>query len=116
MGKAARKIENNRLSNLSADERLFKINAGMGYQGQIVKHESGLLILKNPRVLHAAPAHWPDLAGWETVIVTEEMIGHPVAVFVGEEIKAGKDRLTAGQKKFGELIPRMGGVFRVIRG
>lgn len=115
MGTAARKIENDRLSNLSPDERLFKINAGMGYQGQIVRRESGLLILKNPRVLHAAPTSWPDLCGWTTVTVTPEMIGQKVAIFTGEEIKAGKDRLSGGQRKFGSLIEKMGGIFRVIR-
>jgi hypothetical protein len=67
-------------------------------------------------VLHAAPEHWPDLAGWTSVIVTPDMIGQKVAIFTGEEVKAGKDRLSKGQRKFGELIERMGGVFRVVRG
>jgi hypothetical protein len=116
MGKKAREIENRILSELPPNKRLFKINAGMGWQGQVVKRESGLLILKNPRVLHAAPAHWPDLAGWTTVTCTQEMVGQKVAIFTGEEVKAGKDRLTQGQKKFGDLIRRMGGVFRVVKG
>ena len=116
MGTAARKIENKRLSSLSENERLFKINAGRGYVGQVVKHTGGILILKNPAVLHAAPTSWPDLCGWTSVVVTPDMVGQTVAIFTGEEVKAGKDRLTKGQKKFGDLIERMGGIFRVVRG
>lgn len=114
MGKAAKLIENLRLSNLSPDERLFKINAGRGYVGQVVKHTGQLLILKNPSVLHAAPTSWPDLSGWTSVIVTPDMVGQRVAIFTGEEVKAGRDSLTPGQRKFGSLIKEMGGIFKVI--
>lgn len=116
MGKAARKIENEILANLPANKRLFKINSGMGWQGKIVKRTDDVIILKHPRPLHAAPPGWPDLVGFETITVTESMVGQKIAVFCGEEIKAGKDRLTKGQKLFGDLIERMGGMFRVITG
>jgi hypothetical protein len=116
MGKAARKIENAILQNLPENKRLFKINAGRGWQGQIVKHSGDTLILKNPQPVFMAPTGWPDLSGWTTVTVTPDMVGQKVAIFTGEEVKAGKDRLTKGQKNFGELIERMGGIFRVVRG
>ena len=116
MGIAARKIENQILSSLPENKRLFKINAGRGYVGQVIKHTGSILILKNPAVLHAAPTSWPDLCGWTSVVVTPDMVGQTVAIFTGEEVKAGKDRLTKGQKKFGDLIERMGGIFRVITG
>ena len=62
------------------------------------------------------PTSWPDLAGWTSAIVTPEMVGQRVAIFTGEEVKAGKDRLSKGQRKFGDMIERMGGIFRVVRG
>jgi hypothetical protein len=116
MGKAARKIENKILSSLPENKRLFKINAGRGWQGKVVKHTGDTLILKNPQPVFMAPTGWPDLCGWETVTVTPEMVGQKVAIFTGEEVKAGKDRLTKEQSSFGKLIERMGGIFRVVRG
>ena len=116
MGTAARKIENKRLSSLSENERLFKINAGMGWQGKIVKHTGDIIILKNPRPLHAAPSGWPDLCGWRTTEITADMVGQKIPIFVMEEVKAGKDVLRPAQKKMKKLFERMGGVFRVVRG
>ena len=116
MGKAARKIENERLANLPPNKRMFKINSGRGWQGQTVKHDKDILILKNPRPINAAPSGWPDLCGWETITITSDMVGQKIPVFCMEEIKAGADRLGPAQKKMKALFERMGGVFKVIRG
>lgn len=114
MGEAARKIEKERLESLPPNKRLFKINAGMGWQGKVIRHADGILILQNPRPLHAAPQGWPDLVGFETVKITLDMVGTEIAVFCGEEVKAGNDKLSKAQKAFGDLIIKMGGIFRVI--
>jgi hypothetical protein len=102
------------LANLSPSERLFRINAGTGWQGKIIEHSRSIIVLANPRPLHAAPKDWPDLCGWETIEITPEMVGQKIAVFKGVEVKIS-GRLTPGQRKFGELIERMGGIFQVIR-
>lgn len=115
MGTKARKIQNEVLQNLPSNKRLFAINAGMGWQGELVRRDGNLVILKNPRPLHAAPKGWPDLCGWETIEVTEEMVGQKLAVFVGEEIKAGSDTMKPAQKKFRDLLEKMGGIFRIVR-
>jgi hypothetical protein len=114
MGTKARKIQNEVLQNLPSNKRLFAINAGMGWQGKVIRHDGNLLVLSNPRPLHAAPAGWPDLAGWETIKITPEMVGQEIAVFVAEEIKAGDDKLSEEQSDFGKLLEKMGGIFRVI--
>ena len=116
MGTAARKIENEILATLPENKRLFKINAGMGWQGKVVKHTGDVIILKNPRPLHAGPAGWPDLCGWETVTITADMVGQKIPVFCMEEVKAGKDTLKPAQKKMKALFERMGGIFQVITG
>ena len=113
MGKQARKIENKILANLPPNKRLFKINAGRGWQGQVVKHTGNLLILKNPQPVFMAPEGWPDLCGWETVTITPDMVGQKIPVFCMEEVKAGKDRLRPAQKKMKALFERMGGVFKI---
>ncbi len=114
MGKQAREIQNRILSTLPPNKRLFPINAGMGWVGKIIKRTPRIIVLENPRPLHAAPVGWPDLCGWETITVTEDMIGQEIAVFCAEEIKAGKDTLRPSQRKFRDLFLKMGVRWRVI--
>ena len=116
MGAKARKIQTEHLKNLPENKRLFPINAGVGWVGSIVRHDPGLIVLKNPRPLHAAPPGWPDLCGLETIEITPEMVGRKIGVFVAEEIKADGDRLTPPQKRFQEIVEKMGGVYRIVRG
>jgi len=115
MGAKEKKIIDSILSNLDpGTERMFRFNAGMGWAGEVVKNTHGVMILKNPRVFHGAPTGFPDLAGWKSITITEDMVGHMVAVFVGNEVKATGNPSKA-QRAFGELLSRMGGIFKVVR-
>ena len=115
MGHNEQEIIKNRLLSLAGNERLFRINAGTGWVGQTVKHSPAMIILKNPRPFHGAPNGWPDLCGWQTVEITSDMVGQKIAVFTGEEVKAGKDQMRKEQTGFRDIIERMGGVYRVIK-
>lgn len=114
MSQPEKEIINRILSSLPENKRLFRINSGMGWTGKFLFKDCRRGVIENPRPLHAAPKGWPDLCGWETIIVTPDMIGNQIAVFVGEEVKA-TGRLSREQKKFKELLERMGGIFRVHR-
>lgn len=116
MGIQAREIQAKHLKSLPANKRLFPINAGMGWVGNIARKTEREIIIMNPRPLHAAPVGWPDLCGWETVEITQEMVGRKIAIFCAEEIKAGGDRLTEPQKKFRHTLESMGGIYRIITG
>lgn len=115
MSNLERQKINERLSTLDENERLFRINAGSGWAGEIIKRTPEFIILGKYRRFHGAPKGWPDLAGWETVTVTPEMIGHKIAVFVGEEVKI-TGKLNKYQEMFRGVIEEMGGIFRVIKG
>lgn len=99
------------------NERLFRINAGMGWAGNLVRHDktAGVLTLKNPRPFHAAPENWPDMCGWQTVEITPEMVGQKVAVVKFVEVKV-TGGLTPGQAAFRDLVLKMGGIHEVDRG
>ena len=103
------------LSALPPDQRLFRINAGMGWAGKVIRRTPDTLILSKPRPLHAAPEGWPDLAGWTEVEITPDMVGQTVAVFTGVEVKV-TGRLSKAQSAFRDIITGMGGLFRVDRG
>jgi len=102
------------LAALPSNQRLFRINAGLGWVGKIVRHEGNILILKNPRPLRAAPAGWPDLAGWSSIKITEEMVGQNMAVFTGKEVKL-TGKLSKEQKAFGKVLTGQGGFFEVVK-
>jgi hypothetical protein len=60
-----------------------------------------------------------DLIGWERVLVTEEMVGTHVAVFVAEEVKRGDwtytgDEHERAQLAFLNLVLRDGGYARFV--
>ena len=114
MGEKERKLTVERLKNLQPNERLFRINAGMGWTGSSKVRKGKFLIIENPYPLHAAPEGWPDLVGFESVIITPDMVGKKVAIFKGVEIKA-TGKLSIIQEKFKNLIERMGGIFEIVK-
>lgn len=120
MSQKEKNIINKRLLALDGKtQRRFRINAGRGWMSNDVTWQTvgknKLLTLKNPRILNAAPEGWPDLCGWDTVEITQDMVGQKIAVFVGEEVKTGRLKLSKVQKMFGDVLSKMGGMFRVIR-
>lgn len=102
------------LANLPPEKRLFRINSGMGWAGEVVRRTPDCIILKNPRPLHAAPEGWPDLCGWTMTEITLDMVGQRVAIFTGEEVKV-TGRLSKKQRAFQRIIESMGGIFKVVR-
>jgi len=102
------------LKDLPSDTRLFRINAGVGWQGETVRREGNILILKNPRPLRAAPKGWSDLVGWRAVEITNEMVGMTIAQVVAKEIKMS-GKVDPAQQAFGDLVVSMGGIFEVVR-
>ena len=114
MAKQERKIIDDILSTLPENKRLFRINAGMAWAGGIVRQDRNNIILRNQRPFHGAPKGWPDLAGWETIEITSDMIGQKIAVFVAEEVKA-TGSLSNEQENFKNTLEKMGGIFRIIQ-
>ena len=115
MGEPERELILQRLSNLSPEERRFRLNAGQGWTGEIMRRTPTTLVLRNPRPFHGAPEGWPDLCGWDSVLVTQAMVGTRLAVFAGEEVKAHGGRLSRVQARFRDCLTRMGGYWRVLR-
>lgn len=104
------------LSTLDPDtERLFRINAGTGWIGRIVKRGPTSMILADPRPLKAGPEGWPDLFGWQTIEITPDMIGQRIAVARGVEVKAGGSErdLRPHQQRFADLLRMMGGQLNI---
>lgn len=114
MGYREGRVIRERLKSLDPKcERMTRINSGVAWTGQVTRRTPEYIILKNPRPFHGAPKGTPDICGWTTVTITPDMVGQKVAIFTAEEVKVS-GTLTKQQSRFGRLLERMGGIFRVL--
>ena len=96
---------------------LFRNNTGMGWAGKLARHNgAGDVTLRNARPLHAGLCTGSsDTIGWANVIVTPEMVGKSMAVFMAVECKAKKGATSADQIRFLHNVNRAGGIGIVLR-
>ncbi len=96
--------------------RAFKQNTGQGWVGQVVSNRQGVMVLENPRPLHAGLcAGSSDLIGWTTIEITPDMVGRKVAVFTAFEAKTGTGREEPDQIRFRQAVLMQGGIAFVLR-
>lgn len=97
--------------------RLFRNTVGTGWQGSRVPDtRHGVVALLNPRfVTFGLTPDSPDLVGWRSVVVTNEMVGATVAQFVGGEVKTRTGKLSDGQRRFLRALRDAGGFASVWR-
>ena len=93
-----------------AKAKIFRNNVGVGWQGKSYRRPSSDIVIENPRPLHAGLCVGSsDLIGWQSVVVTPEMVGARVAVFTAVEVKQPKKKPTEAQRNFIELVLAQGG-------
>ena len=105
-------IIQNILLNQPENVRLFPSRAGFAWSGK-ANRKGRFTIIENAVPFHGMPDGFPDLCGWTSIVVTPEMVGQTVAIFTGIEAKTGKQTLKPAQRRFKDIIERMGGFFRV---
>lgn len=77
--------------------------------------------LKGGKILidKGAPMHFglqkgsSDMIGWESVLITPDMVGKKVAVFQSIEIKTENDHLSKFQKIWNKIVEKEGGIVQV---
>lgn len=79
--------------------RLFRMQAGVAWQGNVLEHTQSRLVLANPRAVRLGPEGISDLIGWTG----------PMAQFVATECKTGTGRPTKEQNAFIRLVIASGG-------
>jgi len=116
MGLPENNLKNEVDKNLTSWQRLWRINSGMGWAGKILKKVAGTITIINARPFFGAPKGFPDQIGFDSIIITPEMVGKRVAVFVGSELKATiHDKLKKDQVNFKNLLVKMGAIHRLHR-
>ena len=95
---------------------LFRQNTGQAWTGDVVERRPDVLVLADPRPLHAGLCKGSsDLIGWRMVRVTEDMVGRHLAVFTAIETKSPRGRVTPEQETFIANLQRAGGIAGVAR-
>jgi len=116
MGQKENNLKNEVERDLTSDQRLWRANAGIGWAGKVIDAKNGILKLARFCKLELFPAGTPDMIGFDSIIITPEMVGRRVAVFVGSELKANiQDKLKKDQVNFKNLLVKMGAVHRLHR-
>lgn len=85
--------------------------SGVGWQGRLVKEQKHQIRLEHPRrIKFGLVTGASDLIGYVSVLITPEMVGRRVAVFLAPEIKVGADTMSAEQAHFHDMVKLAGGI------
>lgn len=87
--------------------KLFRVQSGSWWAST---NQSGMLYR-----MHGARAGTSDYCGWRKVIITQEMIGKPIAQFVGIEMKTSKGKEGDAQAAFRKIVTDDGGLCAVCK-
>lgn len=99
--------------------RLFRNNVGWCWQGQsltIHKRQEiivnqGDVVIRQARAFNAGLCKGSsDFIGFKSVIVTPEMVGKPIAVFLSSEIKTKTGKASEDQILFTNMVNKFGGI------
>ncbi|MFM2091888.1 MAG: hypothetical protein RLZZ127_2377 [Planctomycetota bacterium] len=98
------------------DVRLFNNPVGEAWTGVARQVEPGLVVIRHPaRVAYGLAPGSCDLVGWRSVVVTPDMVGRRLAVFLGAEVKTGRGVPTLAQVAFMNAVTAAGGLAAVVR-
>lgn len=99
---------------------VFRHNVAQGVVGAVewikglrrqVWVSPGDAVVRGARVLHAGLINGgSDLIGWRSVVVTQEMVGKRIAVFLAVETKAETGRKRTEQETFVKNVSEAGGI------
>jgi hypothetical protein len=107
-----------------AGATIFRNNVGVGWAGKaekqtqvrMVQVHAGDVVVRNARPLRAGLCKGSaDLIGWMPVMITQEMVGETVAVFLAPEIKTKTGASSDAQVRFINAVNNSGGRAGVAR-
>jgi hypothetical protein len=77
---------------------------------RIFRNQVGTYRLDDGRVITSGLCKGSaDLVGWQTVTITQEMVGQQVAVFLSVEVKGERTRVTPEQENWAAFVKKCGG-------
>lgn len=93
----------------------FNYPVGTFFAGRVLKTIKGVIHLLGGRVVKVGFPGMPDVIGWHSVIITEDMVGRIIAVFVGVEIKTDTNDVSDAQAHILARLEKDGALCGVAR-
>lgn len=116
MRKSEKAIQNEVRNALAGSCLLFRANVGTGWTGEVVRRSGGEVVLAGARPLSSGlPLGFSDLFGLVPVVVTPEMVGQTLGVFVAVEMKSETGAVREEQEAFIKAVRKNGGRAGVAR-
>ena len=98
------------------DVRLFSNPVGEAWAGRTVRAEGGAVLLANAsRVRYGLAIGSADLVGVRRLVITPDMVGRTVGVFLSVEVKAEDGSPGPGQIPWRDMVRAMGGLAGIAR-
>lgn len=96
---------------------MFRQNVGQAWTGSRVDRLPGnRVLIHDARPFRAGLVKGSsDLIGWDSVVVTQDMVGKRVAIFSAVEVKGPRGKLTEDQANFLRVVKEAGGISGVAR-
>lgn len=97
-------------------QQAIRLRCGRNNKVRLWRNNTGVLMDRNGRPVQfgLCPGS-SDLIGLRQVVVTPDMVGQAVAVFVAIEVKGAKGRVSEKQQNFIVMVKEMGGFAGVAR-
>lgn len=76
---------------------------------RLFRNNVGVAFTEHGRVEYGLRKGSADLIGWETIEITEEMIGKKIAVFLSVEVKTETGKTSKDQELWFEMVKNAGG-------
>jgi hypothetical protein len=89
--------------------RLFRQQSLLAWAGKIFSRTATTITLANPHAVRFGTPGIADLGGLTSVLVTPEMVGQYVGVYLACEVKGLRTPTTTEQKAFIEMVRSLGG-------
>lgn len=93
----------------------LRVNSGQFWGGKMVKHDGKYLVLENPTKILGAPAGTSDIVGCKPTIITPQMVGKTVGIFVCIEVKKPTESAKKHQEDYLAQMRLRGAIVGVAR-
>lgn len=96
--------------------RVFRNNVGKAWVGKVIHRDDKTVTIANYRILHAGLCEGSsDLIGIKSVVITPDMVGQTVGIFLGVEVKTPTGRPSKMQLAFRAFVNKFGGKCEIVR-
>lgn len=88
-----------------------KIAAGLIPGLRLARNNVGSAMINGRKVMFGLGVGTPDLCGFYSIVITQDMVGKRVAVATGIECKSEHGKLSEDQEKVGTLLKNFGAIW-----